>query len=110
MEVSGMMRIKESLQKVPWWTVVKVTPLALFLSWTFGFTSVLLAEPPGQRTFSSAAEASRALFRAAQAGDEGALLKIFAPDGKEITSSGDAVEDTNSRDQFVKKYQDMHRL
>ena len=105
-----MMRIKESLQKVPWWTVVIVTPLALFLSWTFGFTSVLLAEPSGQRTFSSAAEASRALFRAAQAGDEGALLRIFGRDGKEIVSSGDPVEDKNSRDQFARKYQEMNRL
>ena len=105
-----MMRIKDSLQKVRWWTVVKLTPLAFFLLWTFGFTWVLLAEPPGQRTFSSAAEASRALFLAAQAGDETALLKIFGPDGKEIISSGDPVEDKNSRDQFVQKYQEMNRL
>src|SRR5262245_4344312 len=105
MEVSGTMRIKD-----PWWTVIKVTPLALFLLWTFGFTWDLLAEPPPQRTFSSAAEASRALFLAAQAGDERALLKIFGPDGKEIISSGDAVEDTNSREMFVKKYQEMNRL
>jgi Protein of unknown function (DUF2950) len=110
MEVSGMMRIKESLQKVPWRTVVKFTPLALFLLGTFGFTPVLGAEPLGQRTFSSAAEASRDLFLAAQAGDERALLKIFGPDGKEIISSGDAAEDKSSRDQFVQKYQEMHRL
>src|SRR4030095_15239592 len=80
MEVSTMMRIRDSVQKIRWWTVVKVAPLALFLLWTFGFTWVLLAEPPGQRTFSSAAEASRALFLAAQAGDPTALLKIFGPD------------------------------
>jgi hypothetical protein len=110
MKVSRMMRIKDSLQRVRWWTVVRLTPVALFLLWTFGFTWVLLAEPPGQRTFSSAAEASRALFLAAQAGDERALLKIFGPDGKEIVSSGDAVEDKNGRDQFVQKYQEMNRL
>jgi hypothetical protein len=110
MEVSTMMRTKDIFQKLRWCNVVKFSPLAVFLLWTFGFPLVLLAEPPGQRTFSSAAEASGALFRAAQAGDEGALLKIFGPDGKEITSSGDAVEDKNSRDQFVKKYQEMHRL
>jgi Protein of unknown function (DUF2950) len=110
MEVSGMMRMKESLQKVPWPTVVKLTPLALFLLWTFGFTWILLGEPPGQRTFSSAAGASRALFLAAQSGDERPLLKIFGPDGKEIISSGDTAEDKSSRDQFVQKYQEMHRL
>ena len=105
-----MMRIRDSVQKLRWWTVVKLASVALFVLWTFGFAWVLLAEPPGQRTFSSAAEASRALFGAAQAGDPTALLKIFGPDGKEIISSGDAVEDKNSQDQFVRKYQEMHRL
>src|SRR5437016_1563752 len=57
MEVSTMMRIKDSVQKVRWWTVVRFTPVALFVLWTFGFAWVLLAEPPGQRTFSSAAQA-----------------------------------------------------
>jgi Protein of unknown function (DUF2950) len=110
MEVSSMMRIKDRFQKVHWWTVVRLMSVALFLLWTFSFTWVLLAEPPGQRTFSSPAQASRALFLAAQAGDERALLQIFGPDGKEIVSSGDPVEDKNSRDQFVRKYQEMKRL
>ena len=69
-----------------------------------------MAEPSGHKTFSSAAQASRALFLAAQAGDETALLEIFGADGKEIVSSGDPVEDKNSRDQFVRKYQEMNRL
>jgi Protein of unknown function (DUF2950) len=110
MEANRMMRTKDIFQKVRWCNVVKFTPLAVFLLWTFGFTWVLLAASPGQRTFSSATEASRALFHAAQAGDEGALLKIFGPDGKEIVFSGDAAEDKRSRDQFVEKYQEMHRL
>jgi hypothetical protein len=84
--------------------------MALFLLWTLSFTWVLLAEPPGQRTFSSPAQASRALFLAAQADDERALLQIFGPDGKEIISSGDPVEDKSSREQFVRKYQEMNRL
>ena len=98
-----MMRIKDRFQKVRWWTVVRLMSVALFLLWTFSFTWVLLAQPPGQRTFSSPAQASRALFLAAQAGDERALLEIFGPDGKEIISSGDPVEDKNSRDQFVRR-------
>jgi len=78
MEVSEMMRIKDTV-------VVSLTPVAIFLLWTFGFiTWILLAEPPGQRTFSSPAQASRALFLAAQAGDERALLEIFGPDGKRL--------------------------
>ena len=96
MEVSTMMRIRDSVQKIRWWTVVKLAPVALFVLWTFGFIRVLMAEPSGHKTFSSAAQASRALFLAAQAGDETALLEIFGADGKEIVSSGDPVEDKNS--------------
>lgn len=68
------------------------------------------AQQPGQKTFSSAAEATKALVTAAKAQDESALLEIFGPDAKDIVSSGDAVEDKNHRDEFVQKYHQMHRL
>jgi hypothetical protein len=68
------------------------------------------AQQPGEKTFSSAAEASSALVAAAKAQDESALLEILGPDAKGIVSSGDAVEDKNHRDEFVQKYQQMHRL
>ena len=68
------------------------------------------AQQPGQKSFSSAAEATKALVTAAKAQDESALLEIFGPDAKDIVSSGDAVEDKNHRDEFVQKYHQMHRL
>ena len=105
-----MMRIKDGSQKIPWKTVLKFTPVAVFALWSLAFTWILLAEPPTRRTFASPAQASTALFLAAQAGDATALLKMFGPDGKEIVSSGDPVEDKNSRDQFVRKYREMNRL
>ena len=105
-----MAPIKDRLQKITWGTVVKLTPLAVFAVWSLGFAWVLWAEPPAQTTFSSPAQASRALFLAAQAQDTRALLKIFGPDGREIIYSGDAVEDKNRRDQFVRKYREMSRL
>jgi hypothetical protein len=110
MEDSTMLRIKDNWQRVPWLNIFRLTPLAVFVVWSLGFAWVLWAEPPAQKTFSSPAQASRALFLAAQAGDARALLKIFGSDGKEIISSGDAVEDKNSRDQFVRKYREMNRL
>src|SRR4029077_4411595 len=110
MEVSRMAPIKDRLQKITWGTVVKLTPLAVFAVWSLGFAWVLWAEPPAQTTFSSPAPASRALFLAAQAQDTRALLKIFGSDGREIIFSGDAVEDKNRRDQFVRKYREMNRL
>jgi hypothetical protein len=68
------------------------------------------AQEPGQKTFASAAEASHALVAALKAEDQSALLSILGPGAKDIVSSGDAVEDKNHRDEFVKKYHQMHRL
>ena len=105
-----MLGIKDSWQRLGWRNVVRFASLALFALWSLGFTRTLLAQPPGHKTFSSPAEATRALFLAAQAGDEKALLEIFGPDGKELISSGDVVEDKDRRDQFVRKYREMNRL
>ncbi len=69
-----------------------------------------MAQQPGQKTFSSAEDASNALVTAAQSNDEKAMLDILGPDGKQIVSSGDETEDANSRANFVKRYQEMHRL
>jgi hypothetical protein len=71
----------------------------------FGF-----AQQAGQKTFPSAEDASQALFAAAQSGDKSALLEILGPAGAPIVSSTDDVQDNNSREQFVAKYQQMHRL
>jgi hypothetical protein len=62
-----------------------------------------------QKTFASPAAASSALFEATKAGDHNALIAIFGPDGNDILSSGDAVEDKNLRERFVAKYNQMNR-
>src|SRR5580704_11902345 len=69
-----------------------------------------LAQQHGQKTFSSAEEASSALVTAAQNNDEKAMLEILGPDGKQIVSSGDAVEDAENHANFAKRYQEMHRF
>jgi hypothetical protein len=74
------------------------------------FPAISMAQQPGQKTFASAEEASNALITAAQSNDQKAMLDVLGPDGKDIVSSGDDVEDQASRANFVKKYQEMHRL
>jgi len=74
------------------------------------FSGRLMAQQPGQKTFSSADEAAKALVAAAQNNDDKALLEILGPDAQQIISSGDAVEDAQGRATFVQRYQDMHRL
>jgi len=70
----------------------------------------MFAQEPGQRTFASPEEASRALFGAMQAQDGEAPLNILGPTGKEVLSSGDPSEDSDARAGFVVKYQEMHRF
>ncbi|MGB2622313.1 MAG: DUF2950 domain-containing protein [Candidatus Acidiferrum sp.] len=68
------------------------------------------SQQQGQKTFSSAEEASAALVKAAQSNDTQAMLEILGPDGKRIISSGDEVEDAQSHANFAQKYQQMHRF
>ena len=57
----------------------------------------VMAQQPGQRTFSSADEACHALVTALKSTDNAALLQILGPEGKEIVSSGDPAEDQIGR-------------
>jgi Protein of unknown function (DUF2950) len=68
------------------------------------------AQQPGQRTFASTEDASRALFGAMEAEDEQAALSILGPAGKDVLSSGDRQEDLDARTGFVVKYQEMRRF
>jgi hypothetical protein len=69
-----------------------------------------VAQQAGQKTFSSAEEASGALVAAVRSNDEKAMLSILGAKGKEIVSSGDEAEDAETRANFVAKYDEMHRL
>ena len=68
------------------------------------------AQQQGQKTFSSPQEASTSLVAAAHRNDEKAILEILGPDGKQIISSGDQTEDAQDRADFLRRYQQMHRL
>src|SRR3984957_12882165 len=74
-----------------------------------GYVGSSFAQGVQPKTFSSPAEASSALFQAAQKQDEPALEAILGA-GKEVTSSSDDLEDKLERERFSQKYQEMHRL
>ncbi len=103
-----MRRIKLNIDKLHRANLPKLAAFAILF---MGCTCLRsMAQQPGQRTFSSAEEASRALVTAVQSDDEKALLDLLGPDAKEIISSGDEAEDAHSRANFVQKYREMHRL
>jgi len=68
------------------------------------------AQEKGQKTFSSAEDASQALVTAAQDNDEKMLIEIVGKSAKEIISSGDDKQDAQHRAHFVKRYEELHRL
>lgn len=80
-------------------------------------TSAMAAEgasegaPPFQgKMFSSPDEAVKALIDACKGEDAQGLLAIFGPEGKEIISSGDEVNDKARRAQFLQDYEVNNRL
>jgi len=91
-----------------WTNLPKFAGLAILL--TACLPALSKAQQPGQKTFSSAEDASKAIEAAAQSNDEKALLDILGPDGKQIVSSGDATEDAENLANMVRRYEQMHRL
>jgi len=74
-----------------------------------GYAQSSFAQESQLRAFSSPAEAAQALFQAVDSENEQAVEAIVGA-GKEVTSSSDDVEDKLEREQFCKKYKEMHRL
>ncbi|MGB2602310.1 MAG: DUF2950 domain-containing protein [Candidatus Sulfotelmatobacter sp.] len=103
-----MRRTKLNFDKSHWANLSKLAVVAMLL--TVCVPTRSMAQQPGQKTFSSAEEATNALVTAVQANDKQMMLDILGPDGKQIISSGDETEDANNRANFVKRYQEMHRL
>jgi hypothetical protein len=64
------------------------------------------AAPGGQavqRTFETAQQAADALIAAAEQGDVAALEALFGPKGRDLVTSGDAVQDKTRLQEFVTK-------
>src|ERR1700693_995860 len=108
MEKRLMQRTKLNVQKLHRANLPELAAVAILLAGCFSLPSV--AQQPGQKTFSSPEDASQALATAAQSNDEKANLDILRAEGKQIVSSGDDAEDAEGRANFVRKYQEMHRL
>lgn len=59
--------------------------------------------PQAQKQFDTPEQAAEALIQAAGSYDMSALLQIFGPDGKDIISSSDPVQDKNRAEAFAAK-------
>jgi hypothetical protein len=103
-----MARLKSDLHKLNRKTLTTWAVAALLVTGLLAVRSD--AQQQAQKTFSSPAEACRALYLATKANDETALLQLLGPGGKDVVSSGDSAEDMRHRENFVQKYEEMSRL
>jgi hypothetical protein len=103
-----MERVKLNFHESRWNTLMSFASVVLLLG---GISAARCdAQQQGQKTFSSPAQACRALYTATKADDEKALLELLGPEGKEVVTSGDPAEDAKHRQNFVARYQEMSRL
>jgi hypothetical protein len=103
-----MSRTHLDLNKFLLANIAKLAAVTILL--TACFAPRATAQQHGQKTFPSAEAASHALVAALKTNDEKALLEILGRDGKQIISSGDEAEDAETRANFVRRFQQMHRL
>jgi Protein of unknown function (DUF2950) len=82
---------------------------AMLLALTIWIVSCSKSEQSSGKVFATPDEASDALLSAAKTDDQTAALAIFGPDSKELVFSGDAVQDKNAANEFVARYNQMHR-
>lgn len=89
---------------------LSLVPSMFLLVWLFLTPLVSANDTAPQQVFPTAAAAVSALVAADKADDVKALSSILGPDSDQILSSGDPVADKNARDEFVRRYDEMHRL
>jgi hypothetical protein len=103
-----MKRTKPNFEKLELTDLLKIAALTTLLVACFAVGSA--AQQKGQKMFPSPEEASKAFVAAVQGNDEAAIREILGPDSREIVSSGDPTEDAESRANFARKYEEMHRI
>ena len=96
-------------EELPGRALAATVAFATFAVLLAGYAQVCLAQQPGAKPFSSAEEASHALYLAVQSDNEEAMTKILGA-GKELVSLDDKIQDKLERERFTRKYQEMHRL
>ncbi|HEV2978091.1 MAG TPA: DUF2950 family protein [Casimicrobiaceae bacterium] len=86
--------------------IIGFTTCALFIA---AHARLSRAEAVTVETFASPEQAAKALYVAVRDNEQDALIRILHID-KEAVSSADSARDRIDREQFARKYREMHRL
>ena len=74
------------------------------------FLSAAIAVADAQQRFKTPEQAADALVAAARAGDRNTVTKLLGPGSADLISSGDPVQDANTRQEFLAAYDASHRV
>jgi hypothetical protein len=73
------------------------------------YAQLCTAQQAANATFASGEQASRALYQAVRSNDQTALASILGADNQ-FVSADDPARERREREQFARKYDEMHRL
>jgi hypothetical protein len=69
-----------------------------------------LAQQGNEKTFASPGDATLALYTAVKSNDIQMVAAIFGSNSNDILHTGDEVADKNMADNFIRRYEQMHRV
>jgi hypothetical protein len=73
-------------------------------------STLAFAQASNEKTFASPGEAVLALYNAVKSNDTQAMNAIFGSNAQKILNTGDAIADKNAIANFVRRYDQMHRV
>jgi hypothetical protein len=74
------------------------------------FTLPVYSQEAGQKTFDSPEAAATALYEAANSTDAGAVVAVLGASSQDVIHSGDPVQDSKARQNFIMAYDQMNRI
>jgi len=89
---------------------IRTSTLAALLLLLIAFSLAALSQEPGEKTFATPHDASKALYEAAKAGDTQAVVAILGASSEGVIHSGDPVQDKKNLTDFLARYEQMSRV
>jgi hypothetical protein len=90
--------------------IFRVLLPAVLLCIPAAYSQAQKSEPPAQKSFATPKEAAEALFQATGNFDVAALKEILGPDGEDLVSSEDAVQDKNNAIGFAARAREKNEV
>jgi len=105
-------RFQNTFRPIPA-TISNPFAVLLFAAAVFSFSLCALpsaAQQGNEKTFATPGDATLDLYNAVKANDTQSILAIFGTNANDIIHTGDDVADKNMGDNFLRRYDQMHRV